>query len=80
MPDLRLLFLKYNSNTLRNKFGNNSITLSTYNLPSHYHTINYNTSGDKGGIWGGGSMTAGNYGNPYSGNSTYANTAYAGGG
>lgn len=37
------------------------------NLPAHRHSILYNSSGDKGGIWGVNNINGGNYGNGISG-------------
>lgn len=41
-------------------------------MPSHHHNINYNSTLDKGGIWGTNSYTGGNYGNPLYGDGQYA--------
>jgi microcystin-dependent protein len=60
--------------------GNNSITLTTDQIPSHFHNILYNESGtSQGGVWGGKSYNSGNYGNTTVGTGIYAGTAYAGG-
>lgn len=52
-----------NTSQLKTKYGTDNITLAEANLPSHCHDINYNTSGNKGGIWGSGNFTGGNFGN-----------------
>lgn len=47
-------------------------------MPRHCHNIHYNSTGAKGGIWGGNTNTSGNYGNPDSGLGGLAYSAFAG--